>query len=168
MSRILTAVYEKDFMDFSYGFRPGRNCHQALQRLDRAIMTKPVNYIVDANISGFFDTVNHEWMIRFLEHRMNEPKFMRLLRRFLKNGYVEDGLLYTTDKGTPQGGLISPVLANIYLHYVLDLWFDRRIKPDCKGYVELVRYADDFIICAQYQEEAERIYEQLEQRVEKS
>ena len=167
MSQILTAVYENDFMDFSYGFRPGRNCHQALQRLDRAIMTKPVNYIVDADIRGFFDTVNHEWMIKFLEHRMNEPKFMRLLRRFLKSGYMEDGLLYTTDKGTPQGGLISPVLANIYLHYVLDLWFDRRIKPNCKGYVELVRYADDFIICAQYQEEAERIYEQLKQRVEK-
>ena len=167
MSRILTAVYETDFMDFSYGFRPGRNCHQALQRLDRAIMTKPVNYIVDADISGFFDTVNHEWMMRFLEHRMNEPKFMRLLRRFLKNGYVEDGILYMTGKGTPQGGLISPVLANIYLHYVLDLWFERRIKPNCKGYVELVRYADDFIICAQYQEEAERIYEQLKQRVEK-
>lgn len=166
MTRILTAIYENDFLDFSYGFRPKRNCHQALQRLDKTIMTKPINYVIDADIKGFFDNVSHVWMIKFLEHRINEPKFIKLIGRFLKNGYVEEGGLFATVQGTPQGGLISPILANVYLHYVLDLWFERRVKRQCKGSVEMVRYADDFVICAQYQEDAQKVCELLKERIE--
>jgi RNA-directed DNA polymerase len=166
MARILTAIYENDFLDLSYGFRPKRNCHQALQRLDQIIMTKPINYVIDADIKGFFDNVSHAWLIKFLEHRINEPKFIKLIGRFLRNGYVEEGALFVTDKGTPQGGLISPILANIYLHYVLDLWFEHRIKATCKGVIEMVRYADDFVICVQYQEDAQKVYELLQTRME--
>jgi RNA-directed DNA polymerase len=166
MARILTAIYETDFLDFSYGFRPKRNCHQALQRLDKTIMTKPINYVIDADIKGFFDNVSHVWMIKFLEHRINEPKFIRLIGRFLKNGYVEEGRLFNTDQGTPQGGLISPILANVYLHYVLDLWIEVRVKRQCKGIVEIIRYADDFVICTQYQEDAQKVFELLKERIE--
>jgi RNA-directed DNA polymerase len=166
IARILSAIYEVDFLDFSYGFRPNRNCHQALLRLDRMVMTKPVNYIIDADIKGYFDNVSHEWMLKFLAHRINEPRLLKLLGKFLKAGYLEDGILFATEKGTPQGGIISPVLANVYLHYVLDLWFDRRVRKACRGFVDMVRYADDFIICAEYQEDAKLILELLHARLE--
>ena len=166
LARILTALYEVDFLDFSYGFRPNRSCHQALLLLDQMVMTKPVQYIIDADIKGFFDHVSHAWMLKFLAHRINEPKLINLIGKFLRAGYLEDGILYATDKGTPQGGIISPVLANIYLHYVLDLWFDRRVRKLCKGFVGMVRYADDFIISAEYQEDANLILELLHARLE--
>jgi len=166
MARILTVIYEKEFLDFSYGFRPKRNCHQALQRLDKVIMTKSINHVIDADIKGFFDNVNHAWLIKFLEHRINEPMFIKLIGRFLRNGYVEKGGLFATERGTPQGGLISPILANVYLHYVLDLWFERRMKSACKGIVEMIRYADDFIICTQYHEDAQIMFEALKRRIE--
>ena len=167
VARILEAIYEVDFLDFSYGFRPHRSCHQALDRLDKIIMTKPINHIIDADIKGFFDNVNHDWMMKFLGHRISDPNLLRLIARFLKNGYMEEGKVVDTDKGTPQGGIISPILANVYLHYALDLWMERVIKPQCRGAVEIVRYADDFVICVQYKDEAELIHRLLKERLEK-
>jgi len=167
VARILEAIYERDFLDFSYGFRPGRSCHQALGRLDSIIMTKPISCVIDADIRGFFDNVNHTWMMKFLGHRISDPTLLRLIARFLKNGYVEEGKVYDSEKGTPQGGIISPILANVYLHYALDLWVERVVKPRCRGAVEMVRYADDFIICVQHQDEAKRILEVLRKRLGK-
>jgi group II intron reverse transcriptase/maturase len=167
LARILEAIYEGEFLDFSYGFRPGRNCHQALAQLNTVIMKKPVNYVIDADIKGFFDNVSHAWMMKFLGHRISDPNLLRLIARFLKNGYLEEGKVHESDKGTPQGGIVSPILANVYLHYALDLWVERVVKPRCRGVVELVRYADDFVICAQYKGEAERILEVLKKRLGK-
>jgi group II intron reverse transcriptase/maturase len=167
MTRILEAVYEVDFQDCSYGFRPNRGCHQALNRLDKIIMTQPINHIIDADIKGFFDHVDHGWLVKFLEHRISDPNFMRLVSRFLRNGYMEEGKMFDVEEGTPQGGVISPVLANVYLHYVLDLWVERVIKERCRGVVEMVRYADDFVICVQYKDEAESILKELKERLAK-
>lgn len=167
MTRILEAIYEADFQDCSYGFRPNRGCHQALNRLDKIIMTQPINHIIDADIKGFFDHVDHGWLVRFLEHRISDPNFTRLVSRFLRNGYMEEGKVHDVEEGTPQGGVISPVLANIYLHYVLDLWVERVVKARCRGVVEMVRYADDFVICVQYKDEAESILRELKERLAK-
>jgi RNA-directed DNA polymerase len=165
MTRILEAVYEADFLDCSYGFRPNRGSHQALNRLDKIIMAQPINHIIEADIKGFFDHVDHVWMVKFLEHRINDPNFLRLVSRFLRNGYMEEGKEYDVEEGTPQGGIISPVLANVYLHYVLDLWVERVVKPRSRGVVEMVRYADDFVICVQYKDEAESILRDLRERL---
>ena len=167
ITRILTAIYEVDFLDFSYGFRPNRSCHDALDRLDKGIMRNPVNHIIDADIKGFFDNVDHKWILRCLEERIIDKNFLRLIVRFLKAGVIEEGKFHKTETGTPQGGILSPVLANIYLHYVLDLWFEKIIKKESRGYVDIVRYADDFIICVQYKDEAHRILLELNQRLEK-
>ena len=167
IAQILGAIYENDFMDFSYGFRPHRSCHQALKNLDQIIMTKPINHIVDADIKGFFDHVDHEWMMKFLEVRIGDPNLLRLIKRFLKNGYMEEGRLHATPEGTPQGGIVSPILANIYLHYALDLWVEKVVKPKSRGVVEIVRYADDFVICAQYKDDAIRILDGLKARLAK-
>lgn len=167
MTRILEAVYEADFLDCSYGFRPNRSPHQALKQLNKIIMTQPINHIIDADIKGFFDHVDHGWMRKFLEHRISDTNFDRLIYRFLRNGYMEEGKEYDVEKGTPQGGIISPVLANIYLHYVLDLWLEKVIKSESRGAVEMVRYADDFVICVQYKDDAEKILEKLKERLGK-
>lgn len=167
IARILEAVYENDFLDFSYGFRPNRSCHQALEKLNQIVMSKPINHIIDADIRGFFDNVNHEWLMKFVEHRINDFNFYRLIKRFLINGYMEEGKRYKTEKGTPQGGIISPILANIYLHYALDLWMEKIVKKKCRGAVEIVRYADDFIICVQYKDEANCILKALKERLSK-
>lgn len=167
ISRILSAIYEKDFKDFSYGFRAGKNCHDALERLDYLIKWNPVNYVIDADIKGFFDNVNHTWMIRMLEERISDRHLLRLVKRFLRNGYLEEGKEYKTEQGTPQGGIVSPVLANIYLHYVLDLWFEKVIKKQCNGFVSMVRYADDYIICVRYVADAEAILTLLKERLRK-
>jgi group II intron reverse transcriptase/maturase len=167
MTRILEAVYEADFLDCSYGFRPNRSPHQALKQLNKIIMTQPINHIIDADIKGFFDHVDHGWMRKFLEHRISDTNFDRLIYRFLRNGYMEEGREYDVEKGTPQGGIISPVLANIYLHYVLDLWLEKVIKPESRGTVEMVRYADDFVLCVQYKDDAEKILEKLKERLGK-
>ena len=167
MTRILEAVYEADFLDCSYGFRRGRGCHQALRKVNEAIMKHPVNHIIEADIKGFFDNVSHDWMLKFIGHRIADRKFQHLVERFLKAGYMEEGKLYATEGGTPQGGVISPVLANGYLHYVLDLWMERKVKEECRGYVEMVRYADDFVICVQYKDDAERILSELKERLAK-
>lgn len=165
MKRILEAIYEVDFLDSSYGFRPNRNCHQALDKLDKIIMTKPVNYIIDADIKGFFDNINHEWLRKFVEYRIEDKSFNRYIIRFLRAGIMEEGKYAETDKGTPQGGILSPVLANIYLHYVIDLWIDVIVKKHCKKYVEMIRYADDFIICVENKEEANEILKVLRNRL---
>lgn len=167
IARILTAIFETDFVDFSYGFRPGKNCHQALDRLDKIIMQNPINYVIDADIKGFFDNVDHSWLRRCLEERISDQKLIRYIVRFLKAGVMEDGKWYETEKGTPQGGIISPILANIYLHYALDLWLSKVIKRRCRGIVIMIRYADDFIICVQYQDEAEWILIELRKRLAK-
>jgi RNA-directed DNA polymerase len=167
MSRILEAIYERDFLDFSYGFRPGRSCHQALSRVDYILMRKPVNYVIDADIKGFFDNVDHEALKECLSVRIRDQKFIRYIVRFLKSGVMEEGKYFETEKGTPQGGVISPVLANIYLHYALDMWFEKKVKKEVEGYVELVRYADDFIICVEKQKDAEGILDRLRRRLKK-
>ena len=167
IAQILEAIYEPAFLDMSYGFRPNRSCHDALEKLNKAIVTQPTNYIIDADIKGFFDNVKHEWIIKFLEHRIADRNFIRLIVRFLKSGIMEEGKYYATETGTPQGGVISPILSNIYLHYVLDLWVERSVKKKCKGYVEAIRYADDFVICVKYQEDAEDIVKMLRERLNK-
>jgi group II intron reverse transcriptase/maturase len=126
-----------------------------------------VNYVIDADIKGFFDNVNHEWMKRCIEERISDKKFVRYIVRFLKSGIVEEGKYIETEKGTPQGGIVSPVLANIYLHYILDLWFEKKLKRYCKGYVDLARYADDFLVSVQREEDTEMILKAIKQRFEK-
>lgn len=141
IKRILEAIWEVDFVDVSFGFRPKRSCHQALNVLDKVIMTKPVNYIVDMDIEKFFDTVDHKWLMRCLKQRILDPHFLRLIGRFLNTGVIEEGKFIPSEKGTPQGAILSPVLSNIYLHYILDLWFERKVKSQLKGFAQLIRYA---------------------------
>jgi len=155
LKEILEAIFEVDFLDVSYGFRPNRSCHQALEVLDKAVMTRPVNYIVDMDIEGFFDTVDHRWLMKMLKRRIADPTILRLIGRFLRAGVMEEGRYYQVDRGTPQGGILSPLLANIYLHYSLDLWFERVVKRHTEGYCQLIRYADDFVVCFQRVVEAE-------------
>jgi RNA-directed DNA polymerase len=150
IARILEAVYEVDFKDFSYGFRPGRSCHQALKAVNDTMMFKPVNYVIEADIKGFFDNVSHDWMMKFLQVRIQDSSLLLLIRRFLKAGYQEAGRLNRTEQGTPQGGNLSPMLANIFLHYVLDVWFVNGVQPLANGVCQLVRYADDFVCMVQH------------------
>lgn len=167
MKEILEAIYEQDFLDCSYGFRPNRSCHQAIDRLDKVIMWQPINYVVDADIKGFFDNVSHYWLLRCVEERVADPKFLLLIRKFLKAGIMDGKQLLASKAGTPQGGVISPILANIYLHYVLDLWFERVFKRKIKGKAEMVRYCDDFVVCFEKEEEAKLFMEELKLRLAK-
>ena len=167
MRKVLDQIYEWRFYDFSYGFRKGRNCHQAIREINQTVMTKKVNFVVDADIKGFFDNVDHQWLMKFLEHDIQDKNFLRYVVRFLKSGIMEDLKYYESDKGTPQGGLISPVLANVYLHYVLDMWFDKVVKRRSKGEAYIVRYADDFVCFFQYENEAKAFYEALKERLAK-
>lgn len=163
---ILEAIYETKFLDSSFGFRPNRGCHDAIQRINKHIMADKVNYIIDADIKGFFDNLDHEWLMKFLEHDIADKNFLRYIKRFLIGGVMEDGKKPETDKGTVQGGLISPVLANVYLHYVLDLWFEH-MKKEFRGEMYLVRYADDFVCMFQYEKEAQKFYKLLIERLRK-
>lgn len=167
MRKILDQIYEWKFYDFSYGFRQGRNCHMAIREINQIVMTRKVNYVVDADIKGFFDNVDHKWIMKFLENDIQDKNFLRYIVRFLKSGIIEDMKYYESDKGTPQGGLISPVLANVYLHYVLDMWFDKVVKKRCKGEAYIVRYADDFVCFFQYENEARSFYQALKERLKK-
>lgn len=169
IARILEAIYEADFLDCSYGFRPGRSGHQALNAVDKTIMTKRINHVIEADIKGFFDHVSHEWLMTFLQDRIKDPSFLLLIRRFLKAGYVDAGLLVRTDRGTPQGGNLSPTLSNVFLHYVLDLWFEKKLKcePQVRGECHLVRYADDFICMVQYADDAQYMVQALRERFAK-
>lgn len=164
MAYVLNEIYETKFLDISYGFRPNRSAHMATREINQTIMTKQVNYIIDADIKGFFDNVNHEWLMKFLAHDIGDNNFLRYIVRFLKSGIMEDMKYVESDKGTPQGGVISPVLANVYLHYVLDLWFNS-VRKHFKGEMYIVRYADDFVIMCQYENEANKLYELLKERL---
>jgi len=161
---ILEAIYEADFLDCSYGFRPGRSCHKALETVGHVIMTKPVNHVVEADIKGCFDKIPHDWLMKALEIRIKDPSMLLIIRRFLKAGYMENGMLVATEEGTPQGGNLSPMLCNVFLHYVLDVWFEKKVKPELEGYAGLVRYADDFICMAQTATEARQIELMLKER----
>ena len=163
--RIMQAIYEADFIDDSYGFRPGRGCHDALRALSRTVEGERVNHIVEADIRGFFDHVDQNQLMRFLEHRIADKRVLRYIKRFLKAGIHEDGRCRASERGTPQGGSISPLLANIYLHYALDLWFERCFRRSCIGYARLIRYADDFVVCFQRVEDARRFRVEMEQRL---
>ena len=164
ISTILQSIYEQDFSNISYGFRPSRNCHQALNELDNQIMRNPINHIVEADIKGFFDNVSHELLIKFLKIRIKDSSLLHLIKKFLKAGYVDDSLLVTSEKGTAQGSILSPILANIFLHYLLDVWFEYTVKNHTRGYCELIRYADDFVCVVQYMDDAERIEKALKNR----
>ena len=164
---ILEGIYEPKFLDFSYGFRPNRSCHDAIQKVNKHIMADKVNYVVDADIKGFFDNIDHDWMVRFLEHDIADKNFIRYIKRFLIGGVMEDGKKLNTEVGTVQGGLISPVLANVYLHYVLDTWFVYISKREFSGEMYMVRYADDFVCLFQYEQEAQKFYRMLVERMKK-
>lgn len=165
--RILEAVYEQEFIGDSYGFRPGRNCHTALRALSETVENKPINHVAEADIKGFFCNLKQEWLIKFLEHRIGDRRIIRMVKRFLKAGVAEDGSVTVSDEGTPQGGVISPLLANIYLHYVLDIWFEKVYRKSCSGYARLIRYADDFVVCFQHKADAERFRVELVKRLGK-
>jgi len=165
LKEILEAIYEQDFLNCSCGFRPQRGCHEALKALNYIIEKKGTNYLVDIDIKGFFEQLDHRRLMEFLSIRIADPKIKRLVVKFLKAGVMEEGRLFPTPVGTPQGGIISPLLANIYLHYVLDLWFIETVKKRCKGSVYLIRYADDAICCFQYPNEAHRFYQDLIERL---
>jgi RNA-directed DNA polymerase len=165
LSGILQAIWEPEFSDASFGFRPHRNAHQALARLKDIITARGTQWIVEADIKGFFDHVSHDWLMHFLQQRIGDPILLRIVRRLLKAGVMEDGALHASDEGTPQGGLVSPVLSNIYLHYVLDIWFEKRFAATCTGRAYLVRYADDFVACFTHEADARRFQTGLAERL---
>jgi len=167
LTRVLEQIYEADFLECSYGYRSGRTQHQVLAKLGQTIQRKKVNYVVDADIKSFFDRLNQDWLLKFLQVRIGDKRILRLIWRILKSGVMEDGLVQSSEEGTPQGGSLSALLSNIYLHYVLDLWFERRFKAGCRGEVYLYRFADDFLVCFQYQSEAQEFLKQLKARLEK-
>jgi RNA-directed DNA polymerase len=164
--RVVEPLFESLFEDCSYGYRPGRSQHQCLDALGRTIQQKPVNHLVEADIRGFFDAVNHEWLWKFLGQRIGDQRVLRLISRMLKAGIMEDGLVQAAEVGTPQGAILSPLLSNVYLHYVLDLWFQRRVRRHCRGAAFLFRFADDFLACFQYRTDAEAFRESLGHRME--
>lgn len=167
LKRVIGAIHEADFLDCSYGYVAGRSQHDALGALGRTIQRQKVQWVVEADIRGFFDHVNHEWLMEFLKQRIGDPRILRLVVRLLKGGVMEDGIVTASEEGTPQGAILSPLLSNIYLHYTLDLWFERRFKTGCRGEAYLFRYADDFVACFQYREEAERFMKELRERLQK-
>lgn len=164
---ILTVIWEEEFVGFSYGFRPGRNAHQALDALAVGIERKPVNWVLDADIRGFYDTIDHGWLVEMVEHRIGDKRVVRLVEGWLKAGVLEDGEWQANEEGTPQGGLVSPILANIYLHYVLDLWVQQWRQRRAQGEVVVVRYADDFVVGFARQADGERFQEELRARLAK-
>ncbi|SPK70593.1 putative RNA-directed DNA polymerase (plasmid) [Cupriavidus taiwanensis] len=163
---VLNGICEQDFLGFSYGFRPGRSQHDALDALAVAITDTPVNWILDADIRSFFDSVSQQWLIRFMEHRIGDPRIIRLVRKWLRAGVLEDGEWSVSEEGTPQGAVISPLLANIYLHYVFDLWANRWRRREAKGNVIILRYADDVVVGFEHEVDARRFWDEMRQRFE--
>ena len=161
---VLNAIYENDFLGFSYGFRAGRSAHQALDALSVGILRRKVKWVLDADIRGFFDTLNHEWLVKFVEHRVGDRRIVRLIQKWLSAGVLEDGKRTQSEVGTVQGGSISPLLANIYLHYVFDLWIQRWRQKQAHGDVVVVRFADDFVVGFEHRHEAERFLVELRER----
>ncbi|HUZ74142.1 MAG TPA: group II intron reverse transcriptase/maturase, partial [Stellaceae bacterium] len=165
VAEVLSAIYEADFLGFSYGFRPGRNPHQALSSLHTAIMSQRVSWVLDADIRSFFDSVDHGWLLRMLAHRIADPRILRLVRMWLEAGILESDEWFETERGTPQGAGISPLLANIFLHYVLDLWVHRWRRREAHGRVSIVRYADDFVMGFENEADARRMLSDLKERL---
>lgn len=165
--KMLEAIWEQDFLNCSYGYRPKRNAHEALKAINHMMMQKKINYLIDADIKSFFDTLEHKWLMEFIGLRISDPRFKSLIYKFLKSGIMEEGKFQGTKLGTPQGGIVSPVLANIYLHYVLDLWYNGKVKKELKGQSQLIRYADDFIIGFQCKEDAVKVLSELKERFAK-
>lgn len=165
--KVLSAIYEEEFLGFSYGFRQERGQHDALDAVWMGISTKRIGWIWDADISAYFDTLDHEWMLKFLKQRIADKRILGLIKKWLKAGVIEDGKRIEACRGTPQGAVISPLLANIYLHYVFDTWANHWRKHDARGDVILVRYADDSVIGFQHEEEAERFLEAMRERFAK-
>jgi RNA-directed DNA polymerase len=163
---VLNAIYEEDFLGFSYGFRPKRSQHDCLDALVVGITSKRVSFILDADVRSFFDEVSQDWLIRFLEHRIGDPRIIRLIQKWLKAGVLEDGIVTVSDKGTGQGSVISPLLANIYLHYAFDLWADRWRRREARGDVIIVRYADDIVIGFQHEADARRFWDAMQRRLQ--
>ncbi|MGQ7848459.1 group II intron reverse transcriptase/maturase [Granulosicoccus sp. 3-233] len=167
-ARILTAIYEQDFLNVSYGYRPQRSARDALDDLGFNLQYGSFGYVVEADIKGYFDMIDHDWLLQMLEQRVEDKAFTGLIRRWLKAGILDtDGEIIHPESGSPQGGSVSPILANVYLHYVLDLWFDRVVKPRCKGYAFMIRYADDYVCAFQYKSDAKRFYRAMPKRLEK-
>ena len=167
MAWILTGVYEPRFMNCSYGFRPQRSAHDVVRYIDKAVMQGKVNWVLEADIKGFFDNVDQKILVKFLEHDIADKNFVRYIVRFFKSGIMEEEKYYESDKGTPQGGLISPILANVYLHYVLDTWMMNVVKPRMHGEMHYVRYADDFLVFFENEDDAQKVYKVLEKRLAK-
>ena len=164
IAQILGQIYEPKFYKESFGFRPNRNCHQAVREIIEMVQYRKTNYVVEADIKGFFDNVDHDWLMKMLSHDIADRRFLEIVEKFLKAGIMEQGKYLDSEKGTPQGNGASPILANIYLHYVLDNWFDVIVKRQCQGECYLIRYADDFVCCFQNQGEAEVFKQRLEER----
>lgn len=168
VARILNAIYEQDFITDSYGYREGKDAKMALKELHYQLQYGWFGYVVEADIKGFFENINHDWMVRMLEERIRDRAFIGIIKKWLKAGIMEPGkIVIHPATGTPQGGVVSPVLANIYLHYVLDLWFEKKIKQKCEGRMYLCRYADDFVCLFQFRKDAEMFYQGLPDRLEK-
>ena len=166
LRRVLEAVFEPHFYDEMWGFRPNRGCHKAIQSLNVMLEKRPTSYVLDADIKGFFDHINHDWAVRFIESRIKDPNIIRLVRRMLKGGILEDYRYEKTEEGSGQGSVCSPIIANIYMHYVLVWWFKEKMQPRFRGYSGLTVYADDFVVVFQYKDDAERFYEHLKKRME--
>jgi len=163
---VLNAIYEEDFLGFSYGFRPGRGQHDALDALFVGIISKKVNYILDADIRSFFDSVSQSWLVRFLEHRIADPRIIRLILKWLKAGVLEDGIVSVSETGTGQGSVISPLLANVYLHYAFDLWAERWRRREAAGDMIIVRYADDIVVGFEHEGDARRFWDAMRERLQ--
>jgi len=166
-SQVLSAIYEQDFLPCSFGGRPELSAHKALATLHEIISGRKVGWVLEADLKNFFGSLDQGWLLRFVEHRVGDPRILSLIKRWLKAGVLEDGEIQASETGTPQGGSISVLLSNIYLHYVLDLWFERVVKQRLKGEAYLVRYIDDFVLCFQYREDALRVQEVLRKRLAK-
>lgn len=164
-AQVLSAIYEQDFLSCSFGGRPGRGAHHALATLNEVIAGGKVGWVLEADLKNFFGSLSHQWLLRFVEHRVGDPRLISLIRRWLKAGVLEDGEVHPNEEGTPQGGSISVMLSNVYLHYVLDLWFERVVKPRLRGEAYLVRYIDDFVLCFQYRSDALRVQNALCKRL---
>jgi group II intron reverse transcriptase/maturase len=167
VTEVLNAIYETDFLGFSYGFRAGRQAHVALDYLAFGIRTKKISWILDADVRSYFDRISHAWMLRFLGHRISDPRMLALIRKWLKAGVLEQGKWSAIDEGTPQGSSISPLLANVYLHYVLDLWAQQWRTRRTRGDIIIVRWADDFVVGFQYEDDAKRFHEELRDRFQR-
>lgn len=166
VKRVLEQIYEPMFLESSYGYRESRSPHQCIDAIGKTIQQKHINHVVEADIRSFFDRLNWEWLGKFLRHRIGDERLLRLITRMLKAGIMEDGLAHASEEGAPQGSIVSPILSNVYLHYALDLWFEKRVKPHAKGAAHLFRFADDFLCVFQYKEEAENFERMLKDRLE--